>query len=148
MANAAALYTPEMLELATSLAAWPLDPAMPFQGRARSPACGSTLMVSLSLDCAGRIAALGLRAQACAVGQASAALFAAAAPGRTRSELAATSEGLDAWLRGEGPLPGWPGLAGIAAAQAYPARHGAILLAWQAALDALPDSPPGGLPST
>jgi NifU-like protein involved in Fe-S cluster formation len=143
LATAAALYTPQMLALATSLADWPLDYAMPFQGRARSPACGSTLEVSLALDDAGRITRLGLRAQACAVGQAGTALFAAAAPGHNRAELAAAAEAIAGWLHGDGALPGWPGLEAIAAARAFPARHGAILLAWQAALDALPD----GLPS-
>ena len=148
MASAAALYTPQMLELATSLAAWPLDPDMPFRGRARSPACGSVLMLSLALDGAGNIAGLGLRAQACAVGQASAAVFAASARGRSRSEIAKAAESIAAWLQSGGPEPTWPGLAAIAAARAYPARHGAILLAWQAALAALPDSPPDSLPST
>jgi len=43
-----------------------------------------------------------------------------------------------AWLGGAGQMPDWPGLAAIAAARDYPARHGAILLPWRAALDALP----------
>jgi hypothetical protein len=35
-------------------------------------------------------------------------------------------------------LPDWPGLTAIAAARDYPARHGAIMLAWQAARQLLP----------
>ena len=47
--------------------------------------------------------------------------------------------GLRDWLVQEtAPQPGWPGLDALAAARAYPARHGAILLAWRAALEALP----------
>lgn len=138
MASAAKLYTPEVLALATALAAHPFDPAMPLTGQARSQSCGSTLAISLRLDASGRIAALGLRPQACAVGQASAAIFAAAAPGKTRAELAATEAALAAWLGGAGTMPDWPGLATLAAAREYPARHGAILLPWRAALDALP----------
>ena len=138
MASAAKLYTPEILALATALAAHPFDPALPFTGQARSPSCGSTLAISLGLDDAGRIAALGLRPQACAIGQASAAIFAAAAQGRTRADLAATAAALAGWLAGEAPMPDWPGLAAIAPARDYPARHGAILLPWKAALDALP----------
>lgn len=138
MASAARLYTPEVLALATSLAAHPFDPAMPFAGHARSQSCGSTLAISLRLDEAGRIAGLGLRPQACAIGQASAAIFAAAAPGRTRTELARSEAGIAAWLAGTGPMPDWPGLGAIAPAREYPARHGAMLLPWRAALDALP----------
>lgn len=137
MASAARLYTPEVLALATSLAAWPPDPAMPFQGAGRSPSCGSTLALSLTTDKADRICAIGIRAQACAIGQASAALFAAGAIGRTRDDIALSATALVRWLAGEGPLPDWPGLEAIAAAAAFPARHGAILLAWNAALDAL-----------
>ncbi|MFC3174456.1 iron-sulfur cluster assembly scaffold protein [Novosphingobium bradum] len=136
--SAAKLYTPEVLALATSLAGHPYDPAMPFTGQARSASCGSTLAISLRLDKEGRIAALGLRPQACAVGQASAALFAAGAIGQTRARIAEAEAGLCAWLAGAAPLPDWPGLAAIAPARHYPARHGAVMLAWRAALDALP----------
>jgi len=139
MASAAKLYTPEVLALATALASHPFDPALPFTGQARSPSCGSTLAISLGLDAAGRIAALGLRSQACAIGQASAALFAAGAPGRTRDSIAASAVALADWLvHNEAPMPDWPGLSTIAPARDYPARHGAILLPWKAALDALP----------
>lgn len=140
MASAARLYTPAVLALATGLAALPLDPAMPHQGAARSPSCGSTLALSLATDAGGRVTGIGLRAQACAIGQASAALFAAGVPGRSRAEIAQAAAALARWLAGEGPAPDWPGLDTIAAAAAYPARHGAILLAWNAALAAL--SPP------
>lgn len=148
MASAARLYTPEVLALATGLAKRPLDPAMPFQGCARSPTCGSTLALSLATDSAGRIAALGVRAQACAIGQASAALFAASAIGRDHADIAGATSALADWLAGEGPMPDWPGLGAIAPAAAFPARHGAILLAWKAALDALAPQalPPAGNP--
>jgi hypothetical protein len=42
------------------------------------------------------------------------------------------------WLGGEGPMPDWPGLSRIAAARDYPARHGAVMLPWNAALQVLP----------
>jgi hypothetical protein len=50
-----------------------------------------------------------------------------------QAALAALTE----WLAGAGDLPGWPGLAAIAPARAFPARHGAIMLPWTAARDAL-----------
>jgi NifU-like protein involved in Fe-S cluster formation len=135
---AATLYTPEILAAAVALAAYPLDPALPLHGEARSRSCGSTLALRLATDEAGRITALGCAAHACAVGQAAAAIFAQAASGRTRRELAAARDQLAAWLAGADEAPEWPGLGLLAPARGYPARHGAILLAWDAALAALP----------
>lgn len=136
MTAAAALYSREVLSLATSLAAWPLDPALPLAGHARAPTCGSTLDLGLALDAAGAIEQIGLRAHACAIGQAAAAIFANAASGQTSADIAAAAGGIERWLEG-GPAPDWPGFDAIAAARDYPARHGAILLAWRAALVAL-----------
>lgn len=141
MASTAALYTPEVLGLAVALAEFPLDDSLPLRGTARSPSCGSSL--ELGLSCVdGRIERVGLSASACAIGQASAALFARAARGLTRAEIQRAETAMAAWLaasaRGEeAPLPDWPGLSAIAAVAAYPGRHGAILLAWRAALAAL-----------
>lgn len=135
---ATALYTPEVLALATSLANWSWDDALPLQGEARSRSCGSTLSLGLALDGAGRITRIGLRARACAIGQAAAAIFASAAPGRNASDIARALDAMRAWLDGTGDLPDWPGLAAIAPARDYPGRHGAILLAWNAARDLLP----------
>ena len=131
------LYTPAVLALATSLAGWPLGPDLPLVGEARAASCGSRLRLGLALDARGRITQVGVAAQACAVGQAAAALFAAAAAGRDGAEVARASAALEAWLAGTAPLPDWPGLAAIEAAQAFPARHGAVMLAWHAATAAL-----------
>lgn len=138
MATTAVLYTPEVLALATGLAAFPWDEALPLQGSARSRSCGSTLTLGLELGDEGRIVRLGLRAQACAIGQASAAIFARAALGQDGESVRDTTRALAAWLADEGPMPDWPGLSAIAPARSYSARHGAILLAWQAASELLP----------
>ncbi|MCW1428447.1 iron-sulfur cluster assembly scaffold protein [Novosphingobium sp. JCM 18896] len=134
----AALYTPEVLGLATGLAAYPWDDALPLKADARSKSCGSTIALALALDAEGRIARIALRSQACAIGQAAAAIFAEAASGRDARDIARADDAITAWLAGEGGLPDWPGLAAIAAARDYPARHGAIRLAWQAARQLLP----------
>ena len=138
--NATVLYTPEVLGLATSLAAWPWDESLPLKAEARSKSCGSALALGLDTDAHGRIAALGLKAQACAIGQAAAAIFAGGATGRSGAEIHAASRALNDWLAGDGAQPDWPGIAAIAAARAYPARHGAIRLAWQAATELLPSA--------
>ena len=135
------LYSPEILAAAVRLADYPLDAALPLAGEARSRSCGSTLALRLELDGSGRISAIGCRAQACAVGQASAAVFLAHAIGRTRSELVAARDALEAWLTDDAPRPDWPGMALLDPARAYSARHGAILLAWDAALAALASAP-------
>lgn len=138
MASSAALYTPEVLALATSLASYPLGESLTLRGQARSATCGSTLELGLELDANARIAAVGLRAHACAIGQAAAAIFAGAATGYDRTAIANALSALELWLAGAGPLPEWPRLSAIAAARDFPGRHGAILLPWRAALDALP----------
>lgn len=138
MAAAETLYTPQVLSLATSLATWPWDPALPLQGAARSKSCGSVVNLGLASDGEGRIARIAIKAQACAIGQAAAAIFAGHALGRSPADIAAAQAALAAWLAGIGPQPDWPGIELLAPARAYPARHGAILLAWQAARDLLP----------
>lgn len=138
----AVLYSPALLSLATDLANYPFDASAPATGHARSRTCGST--VELSSRSKGEISGLGLKVAACAVGQAAAAIFARAAPGRTCAECAAALEEIRAWLSGDGQLPPWPGLAALEAARDYPGRHEAILLPWKAALDALCNPATGG----
>ena len=134
--SSAALYNPHVLGLATSLAACPLSADLPLRGAARAATCGSVIEIGLDCDSTGRITRIGLRAQACAIGQAAAAIFAGAALGEDRNSLTAALAELEQWLAG-GKVPSWPGIAAIAPARDYPARHGAILLAWRAALVAL-----------
>jgi NifU-like protein involved in Fe-S cluster formation len=137
MSEAQRLYTPELLALAVELAEYPPLDSAALHGEARSPTCGSTLAIDLATDADGRIRRLGMRVRACAVGQASAAIFARHAPGRAAGELRETLAGLEAWLAHDAPAPDWPDLALIAPARGYPARHGAILLPWKAALAGL-----------
>lgn len=133
----AALYSPELLALAVSLAEYPLDEGLPARGEARSRSCGSTLAFACGLDSEGRIARPGLRVAACAVGQAAAAVFVAHASGRGAGEIERALGEVERWLSGTGETPQWPGLAALEPARAYPARHGAILLPWRAAREAL-----------
>ena len=133
----AALYTPEILELATSLAEFGWDDALPLKASARSRSCGSTIELGLATDGDGRIAKLGLRSQACAIGQAAAAIFARGAQGRSAGDIRAAHMALRDWLGSNSDLPEWPGIDALVAARDYPGRHGAILLAWQAAEEAL-----------
>ena len=136
-APARTLYTPEILGAATALAEFGWDERLPMRGEARSRRCGSTLALGLAVDGEGRISAVGLRPHACAIGQAAAFAFASAAKGRTQAQIAEARDALADWLAGTGAMPDWPGIALVEPALGYPARHGAILLAWDAALAAL-----------
>ena len=132
------LYTPEILALAVSLADYPRLSAPDASAEARSRTCGGTLTIDLTLDAGDRVAALGLAVSACAIGQAAAAVFAQAAQGRTAEDMRASLHGIEAWLGDENAgLPDWPGFAVLEPARAFPGRHGAILLPWRAATDAL-----------
>lgn len=142
--STAVLYTPEVLGLAVKLAAYGWDDSLPFTAEARSPSCGSTIALGLALDADGKVQKLGIRSHACAIGQASAAIFAGAAHGRSRTEIAGAAQAIEQWLSSGAALPDWPGLSQIAAARDYPARHGAVLLPWKAALAALPEQPENG----
>ena len=133
------LYTPAILGAAVSLVNHPFDVAMPYTGEARSRSCGSVISLSLDFDSEQRIARLGIKSHACAVGQAAAGLFADGAKGRTHAEIAAARAEIAGWLEGAGREPLWPGISLLASALPYPARHAAILLAWDAALAAMPN---------
>ncbi len=135
------LYTPELLALAMELAHHPLDDALPLMGEARSAACGSVLSLCASLDRAGRIDGLGLQARTCAVGQASAAIFARHAHGCKADQIAQAGRMLRYWLSGEREPPAWGDIAMLEPARGYVGRHGAILLPWLAAGSALSTTP-------
>lgn len=137
LAGSAKLYSPQLLALATQLAAFPFDECLPLQAEARSRSCGSVITLGLALSDDGQIAQIGMQVSACAVGQASAALLAQAARGAEPVRLRQTADGLAAWLAGEGVLPDWPGLDALAPALLHPGRHGALLLPWNAAARAL-----------
>ena len=131
------LYTRDILRLATGIPhLGVLDPA---DGHAelRSPTCGSRVAVSVRME-DGRVTALGQSVEACAFGQASAALMGAHAVGRSRAEVEQALAELTDWLTGKRVDPGnWPGLAVLAPALPKTGRHGAILLPFRALLAAI-----------
>jgi NifU-like protein involved in Fe-S cluster formation len=137
-AQAPKLYSPQVLALATGLAEFPLKPGLTLHAEARSRTCGSAIALGLALDHAGRIARVGMQVSACAIGQASAAVMARGIQGRKPEDMAAVEAAIARWLTDpEAALPDWPDLALIAPARAHPARHGALLLPWNAASKAL-----------
>jgi NifU-like protein involved in Fe-S cluster formation len=129
----APLYNSKILRLATAIPH--LGRLADPQGSAelRSPLCGSRVTIDVALDAEGRVAALGQEVQACALGQAAAALMGAHAIGRSLPEIAAARDALAAYLAGTRADPGdWPGLDIFAAARPHAARHASIRLAFEA----------------
>ena len=139
--SAAKLYTPDLLAATIELVLYPPLETAGLRGESRSPTCGSTLAMDLLLANDKTIERIGLTVRACAVGQASAAVFARHAAGRSEAEIIGMAERFSAWLEDEAPMPEWPDMVLIAPARAYPARHGAMLLPWKAAITALSPRP-------
>lgn len=132
----APLYNARILRLAASI---------PHHGRLaepmasiekRSPVCGSRITVDMISDAEGRVAELGLEVRACALGQASAALMAEHALGKSTADLVTARNALADWLAGTAPQPEWPGLDVFAPALPHSARHASIRLAFEAAAEA------------
>lgn len=103
----------------------------------RSPLCGSTVTVDLSLN-EGRISAYAQDVKACALGQASAAISGAQMIGCDRAGVAAARAQLHDMLKSDGPVPDAPfdGFEVLEPARDYKNRHASILLALDATLEA------------
>ena len=132
-----ALYSRDILRLAASIPHQRRLDAPHATAEKSSPVCGSRVAVDVVLDGEGRIAAVGQEVKACALGQASAALFGAHALGVTAAGIAAARDALAAYLKGERDDPGeWPGLSLLGVARPFAARHPSILLPFDAAAEA------------
>jgi NifU-like protein involved in Fe-S cluster formation len=133
----APLYNRDILALAVATADYPPRPEASRRASRRAPLCGSAILLDLDADDAGRVTGVGLHVEACALGQASAALLARHAPGRGLADIRAARDAIADWFAGGGGAPDWPGFDLLAPARDYPARHGAILLPFDAAIAAL-----------
>jgi NifU-like protein involved in Fe-S cluster formation len=132
------LYTIEILRLAASIPHLGRLADAQSEVELRSPTCGSRVRIGLRLNEAGRVTALGQEVEACAFGQASAALMGAHAIGRSPAELKEALLAYEDWLAGGRDDPGeWPGLHVLAPARPKIGRHGAMLLPFRAMVAAM-----------
>ncbi len=131
------LYSAKVLTLAAN---------MPLAGRLAAPQgssrkvsklCGSVVTVDLSLA-DGRVADFAQEVQACALGQASAAVLGASVIGASVDELETARDSLKAMLKDGGAAPEgrFSDLRVLAVVRDYPARHASTMLAFEAAVDA------------
>lgn len=131
------LYSSKILGLAAN---------MPLAGRLAAPQasaekiaklCGSRIVVDLDLT-DGLVSAFAQEVQACALGQASAAVLGSHVIGASLEEIRAARDALRAMLKDHGPAPTgrFADLAILEVVRDYPARHASTLLAFEAALSA------------
>ena len=134
-------YTREILRLAASIPYLESFDDLNGATERRSPTCGSRMRVAVELDWADRIRIFRQAVEACAYGQATAALMGAHAVGRSPDEVRAALAELEAWLAGDGDPPtAWPGLEVLEPALARKGRHGAILLPFRTLIAAIEES--------
>ena len=133
-----ALYTDRILRLAAN---------MPRAGRLADPdgsaektakLCGSRVAVDVRLA-DGRVADFAQDVQACALGQAAAAILGENVVGAAVDEVEATRDALVAMLKRDGPPPEgrFADLRVLQAVKDYPARHASTALAFEAATAAI-----------
>lgn len=132
-----ALYNRDILRLAASLISGDTLEQPDGAAEARSPLCGSRIQAEIETWDDGTIKALALRANACALGQASAAILRTNAVGENLESIAHIREGIADALSGKSDMPvHWNELKLLAPAKDYPSRHAAILLPYDALLAA------------
>ena len=131
------LYSLEILRLATSLPHNDSLETSDASATCRAPVCGSEVTVDVAMDNTNHINSLAIRAKACALGQASAAVLRNKALGQDAAQIRIVSDSLKAALQtGSGDLA-WTELEPFRYASDFPARHGAIMLPFETLIAAL-----------
>ena len=131
------LYSGRILALAADIPHLGRLAAPQGTARKRSPLCGSTVTVDVVLR-GGRVAEFGQEVRACALGQASAALLGQVVVGCRLADLEAARNAVAQMLKG-GAVPAAPfdGYEVLVPARDYKNRHASILLALEAACEAV-----------
>ncbi len=132
------LYSAKILGLAADIPHLGRLDAPDASVKRRSPLCGSTVTVDLTVR-EGRVTGYGQDVKACALGQAAASVVAGAIIGTTRAQIETARDQLRAMLKEGGPVPEAPfdGLEVLLPARDYKNRHASILLAIEAAAEAI-----------
>lgn len=134
-------YTRDILRLAASIPFLERFEDLEGSTEGRSKTCGSKMRIAVELDWANRVSRFRQAVEACAYGQATAALMGGHAMGRSAEEVGAALAELEAWLAGKGDMPSaWPGLDVLEPARARKGRHGAILLPFRTLLAAIEEA--------
>lgn len=131
------LYNSDILTLSASLRNERLE-SPDGTSRKVSKLCGSWLEIDVNMD-GDKVSEAALRVQACALGQASAAILNEKIIGASLSELVNARDSLKAVLKSGGHPPNgrFAKLGLLKGVSAYPARHTSTLLAFEAAVEAV-----------
>lgn len=137
-ADLLSLYSSRILGLAASIPRLGRLPAPDATATRRAPLCGSSVTVDLVLR-DGRISDFAQEVRACALGQAAASVVGEAVVGRRPEEVRQGREALRAMLKDGAAPPAapWSGFEALLPARDHPNRHGSILLALDATIEAL-----------
>lgn len=131
------LYNTDILALSSTLRNETLNP---FHGTSRkvSKLCGSWVEIDVKRE-GDVVSEAALRVQACALGQASAAILKESIVGATFEELVDARDALRAMLKenGKSPTGRFEKLKLLKGVKAYSARHTSTLLAFEAAVEAV-----------
>jgi len=131
------LYSAKILTLAANLPHSGRLPAPEASSEKVSKLCGSKVVVDVVMD-GDRVADFAQDVQACALGQASAAVLGASVIGASIAEIDEARAALYAMLKNGGPPPKgrFSDLAMLAPVKDYPPRHASTMLAFEAAAEA------------
>ncbi|MEO9468800.1 iron-sulfur cluster assembly scaffold protein [Parasphingorhabdus sp.] len=134
----APLYTREILRLAVSIPHQQRLDKPDGTAEVRSQTCGSRVCVDVMVTSDHRIDKLGVDVNACALGQASTAILAEEAIGKSLDELCDARDQFAKFLDALTDEPGsWKNLDLLKPAQEHKGRHAAILLPYDAAVQAM-----------
>ena len=132
------LYSSRILGLAADIPHTDRLDAPQASVKKRSPLCGSTVTVDISVQ-DGVVTAYGQDVKACALGQAAASVVGAAIVGATVDQVRRARDELHTMLKSDGPVPSAPfsGLEVLLPAKEYKNRHASILLSLEASVAAI-----------
>lgn len=139
MAGLNDMYNTRIFELAAEIPRQRRLPDVDASATAHSKLCGSTVIVDLKLDPAGRVSDFGQTVKACLLGQAAAAVVGREIVGSSAAELRDVGRVMRRMLKENGPPPTgrWADLGMLEPVRDYKARHASTLLVFDAVERAL-----------
>ncbi|MGF1457132.1 MAG: iron-sulfur cluster assembly scaffold protein [Alphaproteobacteria bacterium] len=132
------LYSREILRHTAALSRLGRLDAPDGTGDAVSRTCGSHIVVDIAME-DGRVSDYAQEVQACALGQCAASIMARTVIGATAREVRDLRDRMHVMLKDGGPAPDgrFADLALLEAVRDYPARHGSVMLVFDALVQAV-----------
>jgi NifU-like protein involved in Fe-S cluster formation len=132
------LYSARILSLVANMPRAGRLPAPDATAERTAKLCGSRIVVDVAMD-GDRVADFAQEVQACALGQAAAAVLGANVVGADLAEIEMARDALRAMLKTDGPPPSgrFSDLAVLQPVKDFPARHASSLIAFEAAAEAV-----------